>query len=49
MTNIHFCFQEPQVPYYVTVAAYTVKGRGPSSDTVINFTMEGGTYMCPYA
>ena len=33
----------PQVPYYIKIAAYTVKGRGPYSDLVVNFTMEGGT------
>ena len=32
----------PQVPYYIKIAAYTVKGRGPYSDPVVNFTMEGG-------
>ena len=32
----------PKVPYYVKVAAYTVKGRGPYSDEVVNFTKEGG-------
>ena len=33
---------EPLIPYYVKLAAYTVKGRGPYSDTAVNFTQEGG-------
>ena len=36
---------EPLIPYYVKVAAYTVKGRGPYSETAVNFTQEGGLWF----
>ena len=39
---------DPQVPYYVKVAAYTEKGRGPYSDEVVNFTQEGGKNYASY-
>ena len=35
----------PQVPYYVRVAALTVKGRGLYSDAVVNFTRQGSKYF----
>ena len=36
------------MPYYVKVASYTVKGRGPFSDVVVNFT-EQGSMLCNIA
>ena len=36
---------DPLIPYYVKVAAYTVKGRGPYSDAAVNFTQEGGLWL----
>ena len=38
---------DPLIPYYVKVAAYTMKGRGPYSDAALNFTQEGGLlFVC---
>ena len=34
----------PFVPYFVSVAAYTMIGRGPYSHPVINFTQQGSEW-----
>ena len=41
-------YTAPGVPYYVKVTAYTIKGRGPYSDEVINFTEEDGKSQLPH-